>query len=212
MHELIGHFFLNSAFGLYLILYLPQLYHNARHQAFHNMSFIMHMMILQAYSCDLFYGLSKHMPWQYLCVSAIGLLCLSIQHLQWFFYRLNQQKKGDIFMLLLGLCSVAWPLLLWMSFPSETWQYKFQAWVSRILFLIHFMPQIIQYHQNKLPRDAISLYYLSLSISLSVCDLISAVCLNWDYANQWGTFASLGLKLYLVAQIISKRDALAFQV
>ncbi len=212
MSETIGHLFLNLAFGLYLILYLPQIYHNARHQAFQNMSFLMHMMILQAYSCDLFYGLSKHMPWQYLCVSVIGLVCLSTQHLQWFFYRLNKEHRKDVKMLLLGFLSILWPLLLCISFPGEVWQYKFQAWVSRILFLVHFIPQIVQYHQNKLPRDAINLSYLGLSITLSICDLISAVCLHWDNANQWGTFISLGLKTYLVYQIVSKRESLVFEI
>ena len=62
MNLFLGPIFLNLAFALYLIIYLPQIYHNAKYQAFENMSFLMHMMLLQAYCCDLFYGLSKHMP------------------------------------------------------------------------------------------------------------------------------------------------------
>lgn len=204
MLDTLGHFFLNLAFGLYLILYLPQLYHNARHQAFENMSFIMHMMILQAYSCDLFYGFSKHMPWQYLCVSMVGLLCLFIQHVQWFYFRWKIYQKLDGPMMLMGVVCILWPMLLWYFFPHAVWQYKIQAWSSRTLFIIHFLPQVIKYHHHE-ERKAISLHYLSLSISLSICDLIAAVCLNWDKANQIGSLISLGLKSYLSFQILSSR-------
>lgn len=204
MHNILGHFFLNVAFGLYLILYLPQLYHNARHQAFHQMSFMMHMMILQAYSCDLFYGLSKHMPWQYLCVSLVGLFCLLTQHLQWFFFRWKKHKNLDWMMLLMGVLCILWPMLLWYYFAQDTLQYKLQAWCSRVLFIIHFLPQIIKYRRNE-DRQAISLLYLSLSITLSLCDLIAAVCLNWEMANQIGSLISLGLKSYLSFQIFSCR-------
>lgn len=204
MYITLGHYFLNVAFGLYLILYLPQLYHNACHQAFHQMSFIMHMMILQAYSCDLFYGLSKHMPWQYVCVSLVGLCCLFTQHLQWFFFRWKKHQNLDWAMLLIGALSIFWPMLLWYLFPQDTFQYKLQAWCSRILFIIHFLPQIIKYHRHG-NRKAISIYYLSLSITLSICDLMAAVCLNWDMANQTGSLISLGLKSYLSLQILSSR-------
>ncbi|HBB52860.1 MAG TPA: hypothetical protein DCZ80_03050 [Legionellales bacterium] len=209
MYSLFGHAFLNLAFILYLVLYLPQIYHNAKYQAFHRMSFLMHMMLLQAYSCDLFYGISKHMPWQYLSVSFIGLSCLLTQHLQWFMFKLRQEKLFDWRFLICGILAVLIPFLLWFQFPHAIWQFKIQAWVSRALFLLHFVPQIIKYHQNKLKRDAISLSYLSLSISLSICDLLAALCLNWDLANQVGSFASLALKLYLMYQITSKTLATA---
>jgi uncharacterized protein with PQ loop repeat len=208
MNSLLGHAFLNLAFFLYLIIYLPQIYHNAKYQAFENMSIIMHMMILQAYSCDLFYGISKHMPWQYLCVSFIGLSCLVTQHTQWFLFKLKQQKKWDWWFLNIGILALMLPFLLWYHFPHAIWQYQFQAWISRLLFFLHFIPQIIKNHQSQLKKNAISLYYLGLSIILSCCDLISAVCLNWDSANQVGSFSSLALKLYLFYQITNKASVL----
>lgn len=205
MYEIFGHLFLNIAFCLYLILYLPQLYHNARHQAFEQMSLMMHMMILQAYSCDLFYGLSKHMPWQYLCVSMVGLLCLMTQHLQWVYFRWKKMNQLDIRLLGIGLVSLLWPMMLWYACPDAIWQYKLQAWCSRILFIFHFLPQIIKYHRHQ-NRKAISLYYLSLSMTLSVCDLLAAICLNWDMANQMGSLISFGLKSYLSLQILAWRS------
>jgi uncharacterized protein with PQ loop repeat len=196
----IGHLFLNIAFILYLILYIPQLIHNAKYQTFAHMSFLMHAMILQAYSCDLLYALTKGMPWQYLTVSCIGLSCLCIQHVQWvMFCRRQKQPRWSIY-LMLGCLIVLWPFLM-------TTAPKVYAWVARTLFLFHFLPQIIKYHRHPNERDAIDMRYLLLSMSLSGCDVAAAWCLSWDLPNLWGTFLSLLFKLYLFGQIILSRHA-----
>jgi len=205
MSVLVGNLFLNIAFCLYLILYFPQIYHNYRHTAFENMSFLMHLMILQAYSCDLCYALLRNMPWQYLCVCMIGLFCLAIQHLQWFKYL---KSRNRYYFLLLGCLIIIWPLVSYCMFSN----YKFYAGISRVLFLVHFIPQIYRYHQNKLPRDAVNQTYLAFSIIISICDLISAVCLNWDFANQLGTILSLGLKAYLYFQGMFPKQLLQSQL
>jgi uncharacterized protein with PQ loop repeat len=202
MYSTIGHLFLNIAFVLYLILYLPQLIYNARHKKFEHMSFFMHIMLLQAYWCDLFYGMGRHMPWQYVFVSMIGVMYLLIQHGQWFFFNLKHHPEKNLALVVTGIISFLSPMLLYVFFMHQSWQIHLQAWVSRLLFIIHFIPQIIKYHQQPKERDAISLWYLNLSLSLSVCDLISAYCLRWDMANQWGSLISLGLKAYLYAQIL----------
>ena len=194
----IGHLSLNIAFALYLILYIPQLIHNAKYQTFAHMSFLMHAMILQAYSCDLLYALTRNMPWQYLTVSCIGLTCLCIQHAQWvLFCRRHKQSRWSIY-LILGSLMVLWPFLL----PTSA---KVYAWLSRTLFLFHFLPQIIKYHQHPDERDAIDMRYLLLSMGLSGSDVTAAWCLSWDLPNLWGTLLSLVFKLYLFGQIILSR-------
>ena len=198
----IGHAFLNIAFGLYLILYLPQILHNSRSKPFASMSFIMHLMLLLAYSCDLFYGIARHMPWQYITVSIVGLGYLITQHLQWCLYHYQKKPKNGIKFLLPGVLLVLLPLTLFLHFPESKWQIQLQAWIARVCFLLHFFPQIIKYHRHELRRDAINIYYIGLSLCLSICDLIAAFCLHWDTANLLGSFVSLCLKLYLTTQIM----------
>lgn len=199
----IGHTFLNIAFGLYLILYLPQIWHNFRHKPFDRMSLLMHLMLFLAYSCDLFYGIARHMPWQYITVSLVGLSFLITQHLQWLAYRRQSKKNNNTHILLLqGMSIVFIPMTLFLFFPESKWQMQLQAWVARICFLLHFLPQILKYHRHDLRRDAINILYLSLSLCLSFCDLIAAICLHWDMANLFGSMLSLCLKTYLSIQIM----------
>ena len=197
MQQTIGHLFLNCSFVLYLILYLPQLYYNAKEQKFSHMSVTMHFMLLQAYGCDLSYGIGRGMPWQYITVSVVGLFYLLVQHGQWFFYNLRHHKKYNLSFLLFGLILCFWPLMF-----RQASHVHFQAWLSRLLFVAHFIPQIIKYNRHPNERDAVSLTYLTLSVTLSTCDLISAYCLKWDLANQTGSLISLGLKAYLYMQIL----------
>jgi hypothetical protein len=200
----IGNIFLNIAFGLYLILYLPQIVHNALHKPFERMSLLMHFMLFLAYSCDLCYGLARHMPWQYITVSSVGIFFLSIQHLQWCLYRYQQKKTFGLQLMLQGLFILLVPVVLFRLYPDAKWQIQIQAWMARICFLLHFLPQIIQYQQRQLKRDAINLNYLILSLSLSICDLVAAYCLHWDMTNVLGSLTSLSLKLFLCLQITRK--------
>lgn len=202
MQNTIGHILLNLSFILYLTLYFPQIVHNARYKKFQHMSFFMHIMLIQAYWCDLFYGLSRHMPWQYITVSVIGLIYLLIQHGQWFIFNLKDSNNHKARFIISGFITCFIPLLIFIMFRQQTWQIHLQAWVSRILFIAHLVPQIIKYQEHPDERDAISLWYLNLSLSLSACDLTSAYCLKWDLANQIGSLISLIIKGYLYAQIL----------
>ena len=201
MQQLLGQIFLNISFGLYLVLYLPQLFYNASEKPFKNMSLVMHLMLLQAYSCDLFYALGRGMPWQYLSVSAIGICYLLIWQTQWILYNRKHQPQLNIPLMLSGLIIVLWPSILWYLHPKSPWQTHLQAWVSRILFIMHFLPQIVKYHRNEIQRNAISPYYLYLSLSLGLCDLLAAACLKWDTVNQMGSMISFVLKSYLYYQM-----------
>lgn len=198
--QFIGQCFLNISFALYLVLYLPQLIHNAKFKTFNHMSKFMHFMILQAYVCDLFYGLSKGMPWQYITVSSIGTIYLFIQHVQWMLFNKQQHLKNHLFYIA-GSVLCVWPMLLWYFFPENHTQIHFQAWLSRILFILHFLPQIIKNYRREDMADSISPNYLILSFSLTVTDLISAWCLKWDTANLTGSMIGLMLKTFLAYQI-----------
>lgn len=202
MQDSLGHWFLNISFFLYLILYLPQLIHNTKKPTFRHMSSISHYMLLQAYSCDLFYALSQEMPWQYLTVSCFGTLYLLIQHCQWLRFNIKNDYSKNKQMNLIGLIIIGWPAWLWFWFQDANWQIQFQIWLSKTLFILHFLPQILKNQQKHNNIDAISTKYLGLSISLNFTDLISAYCLRWDTANIAGGVFSLLLKLVFILQII----------
>jgi len=198
--QFIGMCCLNLSFGIYLVLYLPQLLHNAKYNTFSTMSKLMHFMILQAYACDLSYGLCKHMPWQYITVSSIGSIYLLIQHFQWIQFNQQYNLSNKLFYHL-GIFIFIWPMLLWCYYPTNTTQIQIQVWLSRLLFILHFLPQVIKNHQKNNSSDAISLVYLLLSYSLTILDFISAWCLKWDTANLTGSFIGLILKCCLMYQI-----------
>ena len=198
-----GHFFLNLSFILYLILYIPQLIHNSKNTTFSHMSRIMHYMLLQAYCCDFFYSISRGMPWQYLTVSCLGTFYLLIQHIQWAHFDIKTEGHLHKGMLTIGVIILTWPALLWMFFKDALWQNQLQIWLSKILFIIHFLPQIIK---NSFSRDhihAISKNYLALSVILSLTDFGAAYCLRWDTANLTGSSLSLVFKLMLIVQMLN---------
>ena len=141
------------------------------------------------------------MPWQYLSVSAIGICYLLICQTQWILYNRKHQPQLNIPLMLSGLIIILWPSILWYLYPKALWQIHLQAWVSRILFIMHFLPQIVKYHRNEIQRNAISPYYIYLSLSLGLCDLLAAACLKWDTVNQMGSMISFVLKSYLYYQM-----------
>jgi uncharacterized protein with PQ loop repeat len=197
----LGQIFLNLAFSLYLILYLPQIIHNSRLQKFDQMSLGMHFMILQAYACDLCYGLAKNLPWQYLTVSCIGLFFLCIQHGQWYRFKQKHSSNLSTTFLILGFCSLIWPWLIYVHLPFN-WQMLINGWISRIFFIAHFLPQILKNKSRKTRVEVINRHYLMISITLSMVDLSAAYLLNWGNINIIGGMLSLMLKLYLSIQIL----------
>jgi uncharacterized protein with PQ loop repeat len=201
----LGNFFLNLAFGLYLVLYLPQIQHNAKLKKFNHMSLGMHLMILQAYACDLSYGLCKHLPWQYLTVSCIGLLFSSIQHGQWYRFKRQHQETNTFIFLFLGCLALIWPCLI-HQYLNVDWQLQINGWVSRLFFMGHFLPQILKNQIKQTDAQVINHYYLSLSITLSFIDLIAAYLLNWGMFNLMGGICGLIFKLILGQQILSTRN------
>jgi uncharacterized protein with PQ loop repeat len=196
----LGNLFLNLSLILYLFLYLPQIIHNARLKKFNHMSLSMHLMILQAYACDLCYGLSHQLPWQYLTVSCIGLFFICIQHGQWYWFKRQQLESKTLIFLCLGTIALSWPWLIRYQLNFD-WQLQINGWVSRVFFMAHFLPQILKNQQKSRSRAAINPLYLMFSIILSLLDLLAAYLLQWGWVNMLGGACSLSLKLILAKQI-----------
>src|SRR3990167_9795020 len=81
-NESVGYITLNLSFILYLIFFVPQLFHNARHSRIQQLSLGMHYVFCTAYLMDLAYGFGRDMQWQYKTVTIVGLASLTVQHFQ----------------------------------------------------------------------------------------------------------------------------------
>jgi len=204
-----GEIFLNLAFALYLVLYIPQILHNAKLQKFDHMSHGMHLMIFQAYACDLFYGLAKHLPWQYLCVSCFGLLFIWIQHLQWCQFKSHHTPMKAKMFFYAGLLLTIWPAILFFILEPNL-QLPINGWMSRVFFTAHFLPQIVKNFQDNSDALVINIYYLALSISLGLLDLLAAFYMHWGFINLIGCILGLLLKSILCFQILHARSKLFF--
>ena len=87
----IGNITLNISFVLYLIVYIPQIIHNQKVANIAQLSFGLHFLLFSSYSFDLLYGFSSQLPWQYKTVSTVGLLLVTVQHIQLMKFFVNKQ-------------------------------------------------------------------------------------------------------------------------
>ncbi len=205
----IGNITLNISFALYLVFYLPQLIHNQKTEHIAYLSLNMHAALYLGYVIDLLYGFSNNLPWQYLMVSSVGCVFLTIQHLQItrYFYR---EKKHVFTLGMLG------SIVLMACFIIDTIIRKHVVilhidlaqlgWVSQLLFAICFLPQCIKNIQTR-TQQALSGYFLALNIVTTCLDLSSAWCLNWGWPNKIGPVFILIFLILLIPLPTEKNAA-----
>lgn len=200
----LGNITLNTAFMLYLIVYVPQIRHNKNKHHLAELSISLHMIIITSFVLDLLYGLLKPLPWQYRAVSIVALGTLSIQQMQ--LMRLAQQRSQILLLAALSFFCFSLVLLLTLTsifyfdtLSSSSNTVLLIGWVSRIGFLSYIVPQIIKNHRMNSAK-ALSTAFLSLSLFLSLLDLTSAWCLDWGWPNKLGTPLTITLTLILLWQ------------
>lgn len=180
---------------LYLGVYVPQIRHNRHTSQIQHLSLGMHFCLYFAYMLDLIYGFANNLPWQYQTVSIFGLSLLVLQHCQ-LLQRISHTKTHLFFlastlMLIMGILKYAC-----LSTPTLT----FIGYSSRALFLFCLIPQGVKNHRQHTAL-AISSHYLYLSLILSLCDLISAWCLDWGWPNKLAPPLTMSVTLFLLRQI-----------
>ena len=198
--NLIGNISLNIAMIIYLIQYLPQLYHNKTVAHLKKMSLTFHFIFFIAYVTDLIYAFGMHMPWQYNMVSIVGLTSLLIQHRQ-----LTKIYEG----ILLNSMLVVFILLFIAAISSiiikQTDQFYINMEVVSYTGLLTFrMPQLYRNWRLK-TGEALNINYLLLSLSCTICDNISGWCLNWSWPNKVGAFVLLIIIVLLLLQTLYYR-------
>ena len=200
MNTLIGNVCLNTAFVLYLLVYLPQIIHNHQSNHIANLSLKMHFIFYSAYLLDLFYGFSCHLQWQYRIVSIIGVTLLTVQHLQitHHYWTNNKQKWFNLLFLLLAGMSVLYFFTIAHSVYSDPTTLSI-GYVSRLGFLMYTLPQIAK-NKRLQSTDANSIQFVYLNLTLSVLDLIAAWCLNWGWPNKLGSPIMVCLMVIMLMQ------------
>ena len=195
---IIGQITLNISFFLYLFLLWPQIVHNARQASIQNLSFTMHLILVLAYISDLVYGFGQHFPWQYKAVTISGLLCLAVQHYQFWTYPGKPTKLFFYLGCLLLYVFGALNLLFWEANLQSKASLIF-GFISQIGWLVYTIPQIIR---NFITRSVkvLSPYFVGLALMVTVCDTISAWTLNWALPSKLGAPCSLIFKLILLIQ------------
>lgn len=199
----IGNISLNMSFGLYLIVYIPQIIHNQTSKNLAELSLGLHVLLYLSYSFDLVYGFSSQLPWQYKVVSIVGLSLVMLQHLQLLQFFIHQRKpsliKFNLAFLILNL------MLLYYFFGIAHGEVQAHTTalfgtIARACGLIYCLPQIIK---NKYAQsgNAISLYFIYLNLTLAMLDTISSWCLDWGWPNKLASPLNAIMMLIILWQV-----------
>lgn len=184
---MLGKISLNISFILYLFVYLPQVIHNRKTENILSLSLLMHFMLYISYWLDVMYGYSCNLQWQYKAVSLVGFILLIVQHLQ----IINHFKKINnvwivsihIFILVMTLSVLCYFFVAPQLFLNES-STNLIGYLSRILFIIYTLPQIIKNKRNPSSSNAINRYFIYLNLIIAILDTLSAWCLNWGLPNK----------------------------
>jgi len=204
----IGAMSLNLSFGLYLILYIPQIIHNRKSTNIAQLSLNLHLLLYVSYFFDLCYGFSMHLPWQYKTVSIIGLLLIGIQHLQFIQYFMNTQRlfltQLSISFLIINFGAIYYFFsIAHATLPQETT--ILVGTIARFAGLMYCLPQMIK---NKFTQsaNALSVHFLRLNFTLALLDTISSWCLDWGWPNKIAAPISMMFMTIILGQIKKYRE------
>lgn len=158
----------------------------------------MHIILLISSICDLFYALSRNMPWQYYMVAVVSICTLSTQHFQfWRYHRRNLPpfyRTGTVLLILLGLFET---VLLRTS--RESWLLSLCGYIAMAGYFSASLPQIL-INRRLRSTAGVSLSFVLLLAGGLCCDIVSAYSLNWGLPNKIGGPASLLLQFILLRQ------------
>jgi uncharacterized membrane protein (UPF0136 family) len=199
----IGNISLNISFVLYLIVYIPQIIHNQKVENIAQLSFGLHLLLFSSYSFDLVYGFASQLPWQYKTVSTVGLLLVTVQHIQLIKFFVNKQLllrlTLSIFLIILNCIAIYYFFIIQHRVLDSNNTFIVGT-AARICGLIYCFPQIIKNCILK-SANAISLKYIYLNLVLALLDTCSSWSLNWGWPNKVAAPCSVVIMLLMLYQI-----------
>lgn len=201
--SLIGNISLNISFVFYLVLYTPQIIHNREKTNLAQLSLNMHFLLCISYTCDLFYGVATHLPWQYKVVSLVGLTLVFIQHCQLarllFNIKSHLTRPIMVMSLLLFLMANYYFFIVCKGTVSESNSLVY-GWIARCTGILYCFPQILKNRQQQ-SATAISIKFIVINLLLSILDFISSWCLNFGWPNKISSPITMILMIILLLQI-----------
>ena len=179
--HIIGEISLSISFFLYILYFLPQLWHNHANKGNPHLSFWLQLIYVLGYSADWIYGYTAHLPWQYRWVTLIGIFALIYQH--WQMKPLDIKRIPAYFLLTTAVVTLFTFSFLFSLIPRD--QLPPVAWLGTLsvfCFALAFVPQLIHNHQTR-NGAAISHVFIGITIACAVLDFISAICLQWPWPS-----------------------------
>ncbi len=204
--HLIGEITLSISSIIYFIWFLPQIYLNFQRKSIHGFSLWMHGLLLLGYTADLLYGFGRHMQWQYRAVTIVGLFCLLIQHAQFFRYGCKTITEKWNFGVLTSLffVGIIYAIVNFVFLHHSKQYYDFSGFVSDLCWMTYVLPQIIKNFREH-STEGLSVWFVMLSVILSMLDITSTLALHWDWPSVLSEGITLLKKTVLVFQMIYYR-------
>ncbi|QIW10270.1 PQ-loop repeat-containing protein [Francisella sp. LA112445] len=177
--ENFGYITLNISLILYFVHFLPQTIHNQFKHKTSEISLWTHSLMIFANALDLIYAVGFNLQWQYVLVDVILLCFLTIQQFQ----ILNDRRQRKIvihtILILIFLALIA--LIIFLTKLDKTYLLWFGS-ISGVIYNVYYLPQICK---NFLQKDAqgFSIFYLGLLAVNILCDINSAIFLNWPIVS-----------------------------
>ena len=141
----------------------------------------MHGLLLLGYCADLLYGFGRDMQWQYRMVTVVGLLFLLIQHYQFGKYGLHSKaiKINYAVLSVLTIFIFSYAILNFTYLHHGKKYYDIAGFISDICWASYVFPQIVKNFRQKSTKG-LSVWFVILSIILSLLDITSTFALHWD--------------------------------
>ena len=203
--ENFGYITLNTSLILYFVHFLPQTIHNQfKHKTF-EISLWTHSLMIFANALDLIYAIGFNLQWQYVLVDIILLFFLTVQQFQ----ILNDRRERNIF--IHTLLILAFLLLIVLIINIVKLDKTYLLWcgsISGVIYNIYYLPQICK---NYLQRDAqgFSIFYLGLLAINILCDINSAIFLNWPIVSLLVSCSMFVLVFIQILQYLYYKDILS---
>ena len=190
----IGYITLNISLIIYLVNFLPQTLHNQFKHTTVNISLWTHTLMIVANALDLVYAVGFGLEWQYILVDVILISFLLIQQLQ----ILNDRKISFIKLHTLAILVFLVFVVLMISYATIAQKYLLVLGsFSGVIYNIYWLPQIYKNYQQK-NAQGFSIFFLGLSLISIVCDISSAIFLDWPIIS---VLTSVGLFILLSIQV-----------
>lgn len=203
----IGEISLSISTVVYIVWFVPQLWMNYQRKSTDGLSLWMHGLLLLGYSADLLYGFGRHMQWQYRLVTVVGLFFLCLEHVQFAIYgdRTKSEKINFVVLTFILIAVFVYAVLNFTWLHHSKQYYDIAGFTSDMCWMSYVFPQIIKNVYQRSTRG-LSVWFVLISILLSLLDVTSTFALHWDWPSILSECITLLKKSILVFQIIYYRN------